>query len=122
VAEVDQHSPSLLDRRVHAFQAKPAAPPRARLSTWSDDVAGGRVGKIVQLIQKGFGHLKAGGIEAFGEPAVYVGEHFARFLVPTPLFTEAGQAYRCSEFPGFAQLEPRRSDRPAEVFFGVPIL
>ena len=58
--------------------------------------------------------LKVGGIEAFGEPTVYVGKQSACFVVPALSFAEARQTRGCSEFQGFAQLVLRGSNRLTE--------
>jgi hypothetical protein len=52
-----------------------------------------------QFVEQCLGVFQIGGVEAFGEPAIDVGEHCAGFSAATLLLEQPGEAHRRAQLP-----------------------
>src|SRR6202158_2510269 len=68
-----------------------------------------------QFVEQRLGVLQVGGVEAFSEPAVDLGEHRARFVATAAPREQSRQTHRCAQFPSLRTHLLRECDGFAEV-------
>ncbi len=74
-----------------------------------------RMSQLLKLVEQSLGVVQVGGVEAFGEPVVDVGEHRARLVATALRCEQSREAHRRAQFPCLRAHRLRERDRLAKV-------
>jgi hypothetical protein len=69
---------------------------------------------VIQFVQQCLGVLQVGGVEAFSEPVVEFGEHFASFVATAVSRQQPGEAHGRAQLQYLRALRARILNGPAE--------
>src|SRR5271155_4828991 len=97
------------------MQALPQSKSAPGLTGETTRAAIGTAPSAAQLVEQRLGVLQVGGVEAFGEPVVDVGEHRARLVALALLREQPREARRSAQFECFRADLPCDRDRLAKI-------